>query len=253
LSRALSLDFPPDFAQAVSDDASSLAVLHDRELTAPTIAALQAAAFPTNLGLLPTQPEIWQYTRSAVCALASSQEALDDLAAAYAELYLTGALGVSACESAWLDEDNLLCQAPMFELRALYRKAGLVATNWRMRSEDHVALQLTYIAHCAQHAQGAASWQVLADMLDQHLLLWMPQFAQQAAQRGAHPFYAGLAAVSAHWLDRLRDILAAALETPRPAREDIIARRAQAAKETAAAAAKAHPVHFVPGGNAPSW
>jgi hypothetical protein len=42
--------------EALADDAESLAALHDRELTAETMAALRAIGFPANLGLLPATP-----------------------------------------------------------------------------------------------------------------------------------------------------------------------------------------------------
>ena len=48
---------------ALAEDAEALAALHDRELTAETIAALREVGFPHNLGLLPAgehSQEAWR-------------------------------------------------------------------------------------------------------------------------------------------------------------------------------------------------
>ena len=42
-----------ELAQALAEDAETLAALHDRELTTETIAVLRGVGFPANLGLLP--------------------------------------------------------------------------------------------------------------------------------------------------------------------------------------------------------
>ena len=125
---------PLDFAEAVADDAETLAVLHDRELTAETLAALRACAFPHYLGILPANErdaEVWRLMAAAVEDLPPRLEAtqIDALAADFAAIYLTGAYGASPCESPWTDDDHLTCQRSMFELRDIY--AGKISRNSR--------------------------------------------------------------------------------------------------------------------------
>lgn len=205
----------PELAAALADDAASLAALHDRELTPPTLAALKAVGFPDNLGLLPAgaaAQEAWRFMAAAVAALPSTPTGadIDALAAEYAAVYLTGAYGASPCESVWVDDDRLTCQAPMFALRDVYARAGLAAADWRRRPDDHLVLQLLYLAHALGRAGTAADRHALAQTLDAHLLRWLPDFAARIAGRASLPFYAALAAVTAAWCAEVRTLLAPA-------------------------------------------
>lgn len=209
---------------ALADDAETLARLHDRELDAATIAALREVGFPDNLALLPPDAaarEAWAAMRAALATVppAPTFSDLDALAAEYAAIYLTGAYGASPAESVWLDQDRLACQQPMFELREIYKAAGLAAADWRKRPDDHLVLQLQYIAHELRRGASAPrskypwganfSAGALAHMMDAHLLRWLPDFAARVAARTAHPYYAALATLTAAWCLSLRDGLAA--------------------------------------------
>lgn len=239
------------FAAALADDAESLAALHDRELDATTIVALKAVAFPANLGLLPEAAaarDVWALMAAAVAELPAAPDAaaLDELAADYAAIYLTGAHGASPCESVWLDDDRLICQAPMFALREIYAQAGLVTADWRLRPDDHLVLQLLYIAHALRKATTDADWRALAGLLDLHLLRWLPQFAARVASRAAQPFHAGLAALTAAWCEGLRDLVAEHLGEPRPTVEQLEARLRKPPPADSA------PLVYMPGAG-PGW
>lgn len=236
-----------ELAQALAEDAEALAALHDRELTAETIAALREVGFPRNLGLLPAGERSQEAWRLMAAALEETDPgALDQMAVDYAAIYLTGAYGASPCESVWLDDDHLACQAPMFDLREIYAAAGLAAENWRRRPDDHLVLQLLYVAHALRQANDAAALRGLASMLDQHLLRWLPDFAARVSDRCEHPFFAVLAGLTFLWCEQLRDLLAECLAEPRPAREAIEARHEpQQQAETV-------PLAYLPGA-APSW
>ncbi len=209
---------PVEIAEALAEDAGMLAALHDRELTPGAIAALLEAGFPANLGLLPANDAARAAWRKMAAALPRNADgaALDLLAADYAAIYLTGAFGASPCESVWLDEDHLVCQAPMFALREIYAAAGLAAENWRRRPDDHLVLQLLYIAHALRRALEPDDWRRLAALLDGHLLRWLPGFAERVGRRAKAPFYAALAGLTLLWCEQLRDLLADFLGEARP-------------------------------------
>ncbi len=236
-----------ELAQALAEDAEALAALHDRELTAETLAALREVDFPQNLGLLPVGEGSLEAWRLMAAALEQTDAAeLNLLAADYAAIYLTGAYGASPCESVWTDDDHLVCQEAMFALRAVYAEAGLAATDWRRRPDDHLVLQLLYIAHALRRAAGAEGLRRLAAMLDAHLLRWLPDFSARVAARAETPFFAVLGRLTFAWCEQLRDLLAESLGEPRPTRAEIEARLRPPRRVEAA------PLAYMPGA-APSW
>jgi TorA maturation chaperone TorD len=236
-----------EIAEALAEDAEALAALHDRELTAETLAALREVGFPANLGLLPVGERSLEAWRLMDAALAESDSAqLDLLAVDYAAIYLTGAYGASPCESVWTDDDHLVCQDAMFALREIYAEAGLAAADWRKRSDDHLVLQLLYIAHVLRCPAGTEGLRRLAAMLDEHLLRWLPDFAARVAARAETPFFAVLGRLTFAWCEQLRDLLAESLGEPRPTREELEARLKPQRRVEAA------PLVYLPGA-APSW
>lgn len=240
-------DFPAELAAVVAEDLRTLAALQDRELDAAAIRALKAVGFPGSLGLLPEGEPM----RRAVDLLAQAigqladppgRPELDALAADYAAIYLTGALGASPCESVWLSEDHLICQEPMFAVRRLYAEQGLQAADWRARPDDHLVLQLQFLARRFEDGRSAGQVRESARFLDEHLLRWVGDFAHRVASRCDTPFYAGLALLCATYCDSLREILARWLGEPRPSPEQIAERTRPDPPEA--------PVRFVPG---PGW
>ena len=109
-------------------------------------------------------------------------------------------------------------------------------------------LQLLYLAHAARRAATADAWQRLAKILDEHTLRWLPDFAARVAARSESPFYAGLAVLTAAWVDSARDLIARQLNEPRPSREDVEARL-----RPAPARMEEPPSAFMPGAQGPSW
>lgn len=238
--------FPPDIVAALADDAETIAQIHDRELTAAFVEELRAVGFPGNLVLLPAGArahEAWRFMAAVLAELPATLDAaeVDHLAADYAAIYLVSSYGASPCESAWIDEDHLLCQDAMFQLREIYRGAGLAAADWRRRPDDHLVLQFAYLAHAMRHAGNDDDWRAIAKMMDEHLFRWLPDFCERIATRCMMPFYAGLAMVTNEWADGLRNQLAARLGEPRPSREEIEARMKPPENQCVA------PVAFMPG------
>ena len=98
----------------------------------------------------------------------------------------------------------------MFDLRAIYKAAGLAAADWRKRPDDHLVLQLQYIAHELRRGASADfSNGSLAHMMDVHLLRWLPDFAARVASRTSLPFHAALARLTVVWCQSIRALLAA--------------------------------------------
>lgn len=239
-----------DTAVAFAEDADTLAWLHDREMTPAVLAALQTLNFPENLGLLPasaTAQQVRHLMQIAVATWAIEDALIDELAADFAAIYLTGAYGISPCESVWLSEDHLMCQDAMFQLRALYARHGLSAPDWRKRPDDHLVFQLQFVARRLATLRSDTDWWSLGRFLDEHLLRWLPDFAQRTAARCGQPFYAALALLTNSWCQQLRDLIARHLREERPTRETIDERLCPPSK--ALEWSEARP--FAPGGAQP--
>ncbi len=239
---------PREMAEALAEDAEALAALHDRELSAELLALLHDVGFPDNLGLLPAgerSKETWRLMAAAL-PLAPDATTLDQLAVDYAAIYLTGAFGASPSESVWTDDDHLACQAAMFALRAIYAEAGLVAEDWRRRPDDHLVMQLLYIAHALRQAEGAEALRRLAAAMDEHLLRWLPDFAERVAARCETPFYAVLAGLTLAWCEQVRDHFSERLGEGRPSRDEIDSRVRSSRR------VEVVPLAYMPGA-APSW
>ncbi len=238
----------------LAQDINLLAGLHDKELDNPAIATLQEIDFPDCFALMLSEKgasDASLLLRSALQELHNpAAAALDELAADYADIYLNHGLQASPCESVWLDEDGLIMQEPMFQIRDWYQRYELAAEDWRVRSDDHLSLQLQFMAHLVYTADKAESpvdtLGELARFMDEHPLRWIDDFAQRVAQRCATPFYAGLALLTASYLDALRELLVLMLDQPRPTAEQIEERMKPKAESVEV------PLTYMPG-SSPSW
>lgn len=197
-----------DFAAAVASDLDMLAALHDREPTAAIVTALQEAPLEEQLALvLVSEPSLAAFAAFALALdevpAPVDQAALDELAAGYADVYLRYTYRASPEESVWLSEDELQRQAAMFDAREFYRRHNLVATDWAKRPEDHLVVELRFLARLLEQQEFTES----ARFLDAHLLRWVKRFAVRLVQAGAPNWYAALALLTASYLEELRDYL----------------------------------------------
>ena len=239
-----------DFRRLVAEDLAVFALLHHAEPSQEWLTALVAQG-GLALGLelhSPAGQTALAAMADAVAALPKvlDQTVLDQFAADYADIYLTHGYRASPHESVWLDEDHLMRQEPMFQVRAYYARHGLTAGNWRVRPDDHLALQLQFLAYLLAPERDEDTLAEAARFLDEHLLRWLPQFAQRIAERCRTGFFAALAPLTAIYCDELRDVLALILAEPRPSPEDIEQRMKPKRVPTPV------PVTFVPG-QGPTW
>lgn len=239
------------FRRAVADDLAMLAVLLDKELSAEILQELIKVDFPNNIGLkLQHEHSLYaiELVSKAITALPAEPVELDaafldSLAADYAAIFLNGSLKASPYESVWLSEEGITHQDAMFETRDWYAKFGLAVENWRVRADDHLILQLNFIAHLMLLDEDNNTLAEAAKFMDEHILRWVSKFASLIVDRCSTPMYAGLTWLTAQYLEELRDMLATILEQPRPTAEEI-EQRINSAKK---AKPQEFPVKFMPG------
>ena len=217
------------FRRAVADDLVLLAVLHDRELDRDRILALWEDCYEDFLALRLRSErgrEALSLFRQGLTDIptALGDQTLDVLAAEYADIYLNNTFGVSPCESVWLDEDHLTMQEPMFQVRAWYQRFGLEVEDWRKRTDDHLVNELQFVAYLLHAANGHEGLPDACRFIDEHLSRWVGDFAERVGGRARTRFYAGLAELTAAYLEELREVLAEVAGMPVPSPEEIIER-----------------------------
>lgn len=240
------------FRAAAVDDLLALALLHDRELERELILSLWQDCYDDFLGVRlqgRRGREALSLLRQGLTEIptALGAESLDRLAADYADIYLNHGVRASPCESVWLDEDNLIMQEPMFRVRHWYRRHGIAVEDWRKRTDDHLVNELRFLAYLLGSDGSGAAFEEAARFLDEHPLRWIDRFAERVAARCETRFYAGLALLTAAYLDELRDLLAQVLDSPRPAAQAIAGRLSPAKPVPVAVEGPYMP------GVAPSW
>lgn len=239
------------FAAEVAEDLRRLAFLHDHEPDRDALASLRQHHFQEFLGLKlrsATSLRSLEILDQALAELPEAPDAkfLDFLAADFAAIYLNYTYRASPLESVWLDDDHLISQEPMFQVRSWFRRYGLSLPEGEKRSEDHLVYELHFVAHVLSliGADGTGARDRLADaarFLDEHLLRWAGDFASRVAKRCTSQYFAGLSIVTVSYLEELRDLLAEYLGETRPTREEVEERLRAASppppKDEAAAAA----------------
>lgn len=210
---------------ALARDFQLLALLHDREPTAELIESLRKVPARDWFGFR-MRPQM------AICACSLlddaldalpapvGQKTLDELAADYAAIYLIHTYRAPPTESPWLDKDQLERQEPMFELAKWYRKHGLEAGNRQLRSEDHIVMQLQFLAQLfsTPGLDATSSFAEAARFLDEHLLRWIDSFTSRVASRCETPYFCGVVTLTHAYLEAVRDHFAecAGLQRPQP-------------------------------------
>lgn len=194
------------------EDLRLLALLHDREPTVDLIERLREAWPKDLIGLPLADPagvSALDFLRVALSENVTPIDAagLDELAADYAAIYLNHAYRVSPSESPWIDPDGLTSQQSMFEVRDWYRHWGMEAPDWRRRPDDHLVVEMQFVAHLLTIGTPAALLDA-ARFLDHHLLRWYGAFADGVERRCRTPYWAAIVNLTLVHLDTLRDRLA---------------------------------------------
>lgn len=131
---------------------------------------------------------------------------ITDLKAEHTRLF-TGLLKIPVApwESVFFTEERLVFQKQTQAVRGWYRRYGMAVNSEYREPEDHIGLELTFIAHLAKiglaavTAQSEADFeQALAaqrDFAAKHLFLWAPLWCSLIEEHAQTNFYRGLAQI----------------------------------------------------------
>jgi TorA maturation chaperone TorD len=125
----------------------------------------------------------------------------------YARLFQgPGKLLAAPWESAQITAERQLFQGPTLQVRGWYRRFGLEAARLHTEPDDHIGLELSFLARLAQLGLEALAQadeprlnQVLAaqrDFLKAHPLRWTPLWCDQVEQHARTCFFRGVARVT---------------------------------------------------------
>jgi anaerobic sulfite reductase subunit A len=147
---------------------------------------------------------------------------LTDLAVDYARVFLgAGIYDGSAAypyESVYTSKEGLIVQEARDQVLAIYRAKGLDRSETLEVPEDHVALELEFMAHLCREAIEAIaaddldgvghSLQEQTSFLNQHLVNWMPEFCANVQKYAETDFYKAVAKITNGFLHMDQAIIA---------------------------------------------
>jgi putative dimethyl sulfoxide reductase chaperone len=111
---------------------------------------------------LPSDPDI-EAGRDLLKAFFSglnddADKVVQGLAREYASLFLgVGPETIPPCESVYRSTSGLLYQSTLFEVQQSYRKIGMVKSDLYQEPDDHIAVELSYMARLCEMKYPAAS------------------------------------------------------------------------------------------------
>lgn len=142
----------------------------------------------------------------------SGGDSLTVLAADYARVFLGAGAGKGSSaaypyESVYTSPKRIMMQEARDQMAAIYAARGLgLDEKTAGLPEDHLALQLEYMAVLCQEAKNAlaaqnqtaiaAGLQEQRDFLDRHLLNWVPQFCMDVGRHAESAFYQGIGKIT---------------------------------------------------------
>ena len=113
-------------------------------------------------------------------------------------------------ESVYVTKERLIFQESTLKVRQAYLEYKFLPNNYPHEADDHLALELDFMAHLAGLAGGKfeegkveEAKKILLDQkkfLEEHLLVWIGDFAEQIQESKTHHFYPQMAKLTAQIL-----------------------------------------------------
>lgn len=149
-------------------------------------------------------PEAAAQVDALVEQLKAAPRDLERVADDYARIFVgPAALPAPPWESVYRDKKRLLMTATTLSVREYYRAYGYEAQQRLHVPDDHLAIELDFLAALAQetldacaagNAEGAESaFEAASTFLGSHLGLWVADFTADLHDRDGSPFYCAIA------------------------------------------------------------
>lgn len=133
-----------------------------------------------------------------------SAAAFDEICVDYTRLFIGPGIVIAApWESVHFSEERLTFQVQTLQVREWYRRFGLQAEKLYQEPDDHIGLQLEFLAHLARCALAAMEQKdnlelekllkAQHDFMTEHPIKWAPQWFDLVAENAHTDFYRGMA------------------------------------------------------------
>jgi len=180
-----------------------LSRLYEREVDEPLLEQILTSSRSVADGHMLPQDFVTQ-TSSRGAA-----QATQELAAEFTALFIGGKRKrrVFPYESVYTSADRLLMQEARDAVASIYRDAQLNLREDFREPEDHLALELAYMAHLNIQASQAEQIKSIQQAIDlqqsfyrQHLMVWAPAFCADLKKAARSAFYVWLAEFTSDFL-----------------------------------------------------
>ena len=155
---------------------------------------------------LPPDDEFTSAGQNILQAFSANWQAgkLNDLKKDYQQLFIGPArLPAPPWESVYLSDDRLVFEKQTTAVRQFYARYGLQAANLYKEPDDHFGLEMAFMAHlCTLGLEAIRQGEVETaqthlnaqrDFLEEHLLLWAPDFLNRVITHAQTDYYRGVA------------------------------------------------------------
>lgn len=156
---------------------------------------------------------------SSQSSQAFTDQDFDGLRADYTRLFIgPGKVLAPPWESVYYSEERLIFQEQTLKVRAWYRRFGVESEKLHSEPDDHIALELAFLAHLAglglqalqneEEREFNGNLEAQHQFLKEHPLKWAPLWCEMVEEHAQTDFYKGLARLTVGALKALDSILA---------------------------------------------
>ena len=160
------------------------------------------------------------------------QDWITDLRAEYAALFLAvgmpykGKERLLTCESAYLGKHHTYYDRPFFLVKDAYKRSGFEKRKDYLEPEDHIAVELDYMANLCKQSQLSLEENNLEDtsrylnlqkdFLRDHLLKWVPDLCKSLKETADSKLYKSLAYLTNGFISMEGEVVDELAETLQP-------------------------------------
>ncbi|RJE47272.1 dehydrogenase [Dehalobacter sp. MCB1] len=188
------------------------------EPTSEAIAILNSDHTTTSFYLLSIEDSLELIKDFAEQFKSNSEETLNKCRCEYTRLFIgPNRLPAPPWESVYVMKERLIFQESTFKVRQCYLEYNFLPVHYRLEADDHIALELDFMVNLSRLAESAFEVKdmdkvrrILGDQqtfLNEHLLVWTPQYISDLQAATLHPLYQGVANMLRAFLNADRDVV----------------------------------------------